>query len=143
MAPDRVRREADVSEPTYSAAASVSRATVGLMSRYTGRGPTKARTTLNTNFALVVLEDTLTKGERSLVAAGESEAVRRQRDTFHRVMRDEVIAAVEEITRRRVRACLNDITPEDGIAVLVFLFDAVPEVGGVAVANADVTVSDG
>ena len=37
----------------------------------TGRGPTKAKTTLGENAVFDVLQDTLTRGERTLVEAGE------------------------------------------------------------------------
>ena len=57
--------------PTARAAAEISRAIVQLMARSAGRGPTKARTTLDAGHALVVVEDALTTGERGLVAAGE------------------------------------------------------------------------
>ena len=113
----------------YSVAARVSTHMVGLMSRYTGRGPTKARTTLNTNFVTVILDDTLTKAETNLVAAGESESVQQQRRTFHRMMRDEAIAAVEQETGRTVRAYLSDIAPEAGVGAHVFIFEPMPETG--------------
>lgn len=122
--------------PTYSMAARISTQMVRLMSQYTGRGPTKARTTLNSNFATVVFEDTLTKAERNLVAAGEIESVCQQRRTFNRLMRGEAVAAVEEVVGRKVRAYLNDISPEDGIAVQTFVFEMRPETGEVVVAEA-------
>ena len=46
--------------------AAISNAVVQLLHEYTGRGPTKARNTIRDNFVLVILEQTLTKGERSL-----------------------------------------------------------------------------
>jgi uncharacterized protein YbcI len=116
-------------------AAQLSGRIIRLVSQYTGRGPTTARTTLNTNFAAVVLDGTLTKGERNLVAAGEEEAVRRQRETFHRLMRGEAVEAAEELTGRRVRACLTDVSPEEDVAAFLFLFDPWPETGRVVVAE--------
>jgi uncharacterized protein YbcI len=53
----------------------ISNAVVGELASTTGRGPTQARTTLGDNAVFVVLQDTLTRGERTLVGAGESEAV--------------------------------------------------------------------
>src|SRR5258706_453589 len=47
-----------------SVAADISNAVVRLLSDYTGRGPTKARTYLHEDLVSVVLRDTLTKGER-------------------------------------------------------------------------------
>jgi uncharacterized protein YbcI len=124
------------SQPLPSVAAAISRALVQLTSQYTGRGPTGARTTLNTNFALVVLEETLTRGEQSLVAAGEVDAVRRQREVFHTLMREQAVAAVEAASGRTVRACLHDISPDDGVAIEVFLFEPITETGEVFVAEA-------
>jgi len=110
---------------------------VQLTARYTGRGPNKARTTLNTNLATVLLEDTLTRAEANLVAAGELDSVRQQRRTFHNLMRDEAVAAVEHITGRRVRAYMSDIDPQQGIAAHTFVFDTQPESGIVTVAETD------
>ncbi len=116
-------------EAGYSAAARISTNMVQLMSRYTGRGPTTARTTLNTNSATVILNDTLTKAERNLVAAGESESVIQQRRTFHRLLREEAVSAVEEATGRRVRAYLADVAPDVGVGAHVFVFEEQPETG--------------
>jgi uncharacterized protein YbcI len=118
-----------VTENGYSAAARISTQMVRLMSRYTGRGPTKARSTLNTNFATVILDDTLTRAETNLVAAGEIESVLQQRRIFHRMMRDEAIAAVEHETGRTVRAYLSDIAPEAAVGAHVFIFEPAQETG--------------
>ena len=99
------------------------RATVQLMARTAGRGPTKARTSIDGGHALVVVEDALTTSERGLVAAGESGLVRRQRAALQGLIRDEAIAAVEPVTGRRVRLLLSDIAPEDGVAIQLFLFE--------------------
>jgi uncharacterized protein YbcI len=122
--------------PTPAVAARISTAIVRLVSEYTGRGPTKARTTLNTNFALVVLEDTLTKGERRLIAAGEIEIVHSQREAFQKVMRAEATAAVERISGRDVRVSLSNFSPQDGLAVELYLFVPLPETGAAVVADA-------
>ena len=130
----------DMETPTssgYSVAAQISKGIVKLISTYTGRGPTKARTTLNTNFATVLLEDALTRAERRLIAAGEHDSVRHQRDLFNRLMRDEAVAIVEGATGRRVRAYLTDIAPETDVAMFAFVFDARPETGEVSVAEAE------
>ena len=107
----------------YSVAARISKEIVKLISSYTGRGPTKARTTLNTNVATVLLEDTLTRGEQQLVRAGEYDSVRRQRAIFHRLMREDAVAAVERATGRTVSAYLSDVAPEADVAMLAFVFD--------------------
>ncbi len=59
--------------------AAISNGLVQLLSEYTGRGPTRARTYLNGSMVVCVLRDTLTKGERVaveiLMFGGEPEAV--------------------------------------------------------------------
>jgi uncharacterized protein YbcI len=52
-------------------AAEISRAVVGLWHEYTGRGPTKARTTITEDLVVVMMADTLLKAEKSLAAAGK------------------------------------------------------------------------
>jgi uncharacterized protein YbcI len=115
--------------PDGSAAAEISRAMVQLMARTAGRGPTKARTTLDTGHALVVVEDALTTSERGLVATGELDLVRRQRAALQRLIRDDAIAAVEAATGRTVRLLLSDISPEQGVAIQLFLFEPEADAG--------------
>ena len=106
-----------------SPAAEISRAIVQLMARTAGRGPTKARTTIDGGHALVVVEDAHTTSERGLVATGESGLVRRQRAALQGLIRDDAIAAVETATGRSVRLLLSDISPEEGVAIQLFLFE--------------------
>ena len=58
-----------------SIGARISNLVVHLMSTYTGRGPTKAWTSMDDELISVVLRDTLTKGERSLVSDSRSQVV--------------------------------------------------------------------
>jgi uncharacterized protein YbcI len=109
---------------------------VRLFARYFGRGPTKARTTLNTNIAVVTMADTMTRAEQNLVAAGEAEAVRAMRRTLQRTMREEAVTAVEDIVDRRVIAYMADIDTEANIAIVAFVLEAQRESGLVEVAEA-------
>jgi uncharacterized protein YbcI len=105
-------------------AGEISREIVRLVSRYTGRGPTKARTMINMNVVLVVLDDALTRAEQNLAAAGEQEAVIGMRRTFHHLMRDEVSATVEQLTGRKVVSFLSDVDPKGNRACQVFVLEA-------------------
>src|ERR1700710_2590226 len=58
---------APITSAHQSAAALISNHVVRQMSAYTGRGPTRAWTSIDGELISVVLRDTLTKGERSLV----------------------------------------------------------------------------
>lgn len=104
-----------------SKSAAISNLTVRLLSQYTGRGPTKARTFFNEDMVTVVLRDTLTKGEISLVENDHGELVLATRKTFQDVMGDDLTAGVEEILQRKVVAFLsaNHIDPD--IAIESFL----------------------
>jgi uncharacterized protein YbcI len=110
---------------------------VRLLARYAGRGPTRARTTLNSNLAVVVFSEALTRAERNLVAAGQSETVVTMRRTFQRVMREEAVGAVEEVLGRRVLAFVGDVDPEADTIAYVFTLEPVPESGVADVAEAE------
>ncbi len=104
-----------------SKSAAISNLTVRLLSQYTGRGPTKARTFFNDDMVTVVLQDTLTRAETMLAEKQHHELVLVTRKTFQDVMGNDLIAGVEEITGRTVTAFLsaNHIDPD--IAVETFL----------------------
>jgi uncharacterized protein YbcI len=95
------------------------------MREYTGRGPTKARTYLNDDLITVVLQDTLTMGERSLVRDGERELVITTRKAFQRTMSTQMVAAVERLSGRKVFAFLSDNHIDPDVAVESFVL--VPE----------------
>ncbi len=86
----------------HSPSAMISTATVQLVRRYTGRGPTKAKTLINDDLVTVLLADTLTQGERTLVANGRSERVLELRYEFQLAMRDDLVAVVEGQLDRKV-----------------------------------------
>jgi uncharacterized protein YbcI len=91
------------------------------MSDYTGRGPTRSRTYINDNVVTVVLHDTLTKGERSLVGDDRNELVLRMRKAFQDTMRHELVSGVETILGRTVIALMSDNHVDPDLAVEVFL----------------------
>jgi uncharacterized protein YbcI len=101
--------------------AAISTAVVHTLAERTGRGPTKAKTTLGTNGVFVVLEDTLTRGERTLVDAGEWAAVLDLRHRWQNVMRAEMSDRVEELTGRKVVGFMSDNHIDPDLAVEVFV----------------------
>ncbi len=104
-----------------SPAAAISNLVVRLMSEYTGRGPTKSRTYLHEDLVTVVLQDTLTKGERSLVRDGREELVLSTRLAYQMTMRNDLIAGLEQLTGRSVRAFMSANHMNPDIAVEIFL----------------------
>lgn len=99
----------------------ISNAVVGLLRDYTGRGPTHARTTVGSDTIVVTLRNSLTKAERTLAAHGQEVEVLAMRRAFQNTMRDELVAAVERLTGRRVEAFLSDNLHEPDVAVEIFL----------------------
>jgi uncharacterized protein YbcI len=95
----------------------ISNLLVRLLSEYTGRGPTKARTHFSENLITVVLQDLLTKGERSLIRDGKADFVLEMRRAYQFTMREDFTAGVEEITGREVIAFLsaNHVNPDIAI----------------------------
>jgi uncharacterized protein YbcI len=107
--------------PKGSISAAISSAVVQLMREYTGRGPTKARTYIDEDLITVVLQDTLTMGERSLVRDGEADLVLTSRKAFQRTMSTQMIAAIERHSGRSVYAFLSDNHIDPDIAVETFV----------------------
>jgi uncharacterized protein YbcI len=101
----------------------ISDAIVRVSADFIGRGPTRAKTYINGDVVFCVMEDTLTRGERSLVADGDGEAVRQMRRRFQDAMRRQVCAAVEALTERKVVSFLSDNDIEAETAIEVFLLD--------------------
>lgn len=101
----------------------ISNLVVELVSEYTGRGPTKARTYLDDDLVTVVLRDTLTKGERSLVRDGKGELVLNVRLAFQQTMRDGLVDGIEQITGRKVFAFLSANHMDPDIAIETFVLD--------------------
>jgi len=129
--------------PKGSIASAISGAVVQLMREYTGRGPTRARTYINDDLITVVLQDTLTMGERSLVRDGEVDLVLASRKAFQRTMSREMIAAVEKHSGRSVHAFLseNHIDPDIAIESFVLMGRGDGESAGNADGAADLAQS--
>ena len=85
----------------------------------------QAKTTLGENAVFVVLQDTLTRGERTLVDAGESEAVLDLRRRWQRIMRSSFTGKIERLTGRKVIGFMSDNHIDPDIAVEVFILEPV------------------
>jgi uncharacterized protein YbcI len=104
----------------------ISNTVVKALARTTGRGPTKAKTTLGENGVFVVLQDSLTRGEQSLAKAGEGQAVLDLRRRWQRVMEADVSREIEELTGRKVIGFMSDNHIDPDLAVEVFVLEALP-----------------
>jgi uncharacterized protein YbcI len=104
-----------------SVEAGISTAIVRLLREYTGRGPTKARTTYADNLVVCVLADALTTGERALLEGGKVELVLETRRAFQDTMSKAIVGEVERLTGREAFAFLsaNHVNPDIGVEVVL------------------------
>ncbi|MFN8132848.1 MAG: Na-translocating system protein MpsC family protein [Solirubrobacteraceae bacterium] len=103
--------------------AAISSSMVSVVARHTGRGPTKARTTLGDDLVVCVMGATLTPGERTLAENGHDEVVLDGRRAYQSTMAAAAIEAVERLTSRTVAAFMscNHIDPDLAAEVFVLV----------------------
>ena len=109
--------------PSAQLNAAVSSAVVGLFSKHVGRGPTKARTTIDGNLVVVLLRDGMTTAERSLVRAGKEDEVQRLRRAFQDTMEAELVETVERLTHGTVSAFMSVNHGDPDVAAEIFVMD--------------------
>jgi hypothetical protein len=80
---------------------------VQLHAEYYGRGPTKAKTYITGDLVAVVLEETFTRAERTLMDHGDVDAIQTIRRRFQQ--------------RMEVRAFLSETSMDADVAVEIFL----------------------
>lgn len=102
-------------------AVAISSMVVRVLRDHTGRGPTKSRTHMTEDLISVVVQDTPTHAERTLVANGKTEVVLAARRAFHDTMRAELVDGIEELTGRTVIAFFSDNAIDPDIALKSFL----------------------
>jgi uncharacterized protein YbcI len=99
--------------------AAVSRQLVGIYAEYYGRGPTKAKTIWRDDVVVCILEDVFTRAEQLLVDGGRFDQVRLNRQAFQDQLEPSFHKVVEDLTGRRVEACLSQVT-RSGVAAEIF-----------------------
>jgi uncharacterized protein YbcI len=97
---------------------------VKLHARLYGRGPTKAKTHVNHDLAVCILEDIFMPAEKTLIAAGNAQQVRSTRDAFQLAVEREFVAIVEQATGRKVRGFFSQVHIGSETAIEFFLFEA-------------------
>jgi len=125
-----------------SLALAISNAMGRLIAETTGRGPTKARTTIGRDHVLVMLRDTLTRGERTLAERGYSDEVLHIRRRYQDVMRVDATAMVEELLGRRVVGFMSDNHLDPDLAAEVFVLEPATGDGAGHLAEADAAIAE-
>jgi uncharacterized protein YbcI len=110
-------------EKGVSVLAQVSNEMVRIYKEQFGRGPTHSRALWSSDDVLtVVLEDTLTPAERTLVVMGQHERLRETRMFFQYASVREFCEPVERLTGRTVRAFISGIDSEvGGVSIETFI----------------------
>jgi len=103
--------------------AALSNTLVALMKEHFGKGPTAAKSFVNDEYVLTVLEDGLTQNEKTLLEAGEESLVRDYRLRFQRAVEAEFCSAVERVTDRRVLAYHSQIVFDPPRSFEIFVLD--------------------
>ena len=107
----------------------VSNLVVGIYADHVGRGPTKARSYMSGDIVVCLMEDTLTKAEKTLVRLGARR--RRDRGSERRCGRRcarRWCGGIERLTGRRVRALTSGADLDaDVISDLFLLGEQLPE----------------
>ena len=101
--------------------AMISKEIVRLQAEYYGKGPTKAKTYVFDDLVVVVLEETFTRAEKTLVQRGEADAIQHIRRRFQQHMAEDFTSVVEQATGRSVRAFLSETNIEQDVSVETFL----------------------
>ncbi len=102
----------------------VANAMVHLHKEAFGRGPTKARARFAGSDVLVVtLEDNLTVAEHKLLALGEYDRIRDQRQVLGLAFEDRKRSEVERILERRTVASICGIDPRHDLAAEIFTLE--------------------
>jgi uncharacterized protein YbcI len=114
MEPDHQKSDGEVR-------AQIATAIVRLHSEYYGKGPTRAKTYVEDDMVAVVLEETFTKAEHTLIERGETESIKQIRRRFQQAMAEEFRSVVEQATGRVVRAFLSETDVEADVSVEFFL----------------------
>ena len=96
---------------------------VGLYKAQFGRGPQRARTEwAGPDTLVVILEDTLTPVEQSLVKMGQHERLRDTRIFFQYATLEQFCEPIERLTGRKVRSFISGIdTQVEGLSTELFV----------------------
>ena len=109
---------------SQSSSARIATSAVQLLHECTGRGPTKAKTIINDSLVTILLADTLTTGERTLVEHGHGERVLQVRHDYQSAMRDQLVGIVERELDREVTAFMSQNHIDPDLAIEVFVLKA-------------------
>ncbi|HEY1518041.1 MAG TPA: Na-translocating system protein MpsC family protein [Solirubrobacteraceae bacterium] len=116
--------ESQNTEAAPSPLLTISNETVQLYKQAFGRGPTKVRTLFaDTDTVLILLEDALTAGERTLLNVGADEQLREFRQVIQDALESALRSLVERTLGRGTRALIAGFDPSQATAAHVITLE--------------------
>jgi uncharacterized protein YbcI len=106
-----------------NAAAAISNAIAGLHRTHYGRGPTRTRTVMSSDYVICFLEEVYTPVERTLIDAGRFDTVRATRNAFQDTMREAFSDAVEVAVGRKVIGFLSQVHVNPDLSIETFILE--------------------
>ena len=101
-----------------------------LIADFTGRGRDQIARLCSPGSRRMRVRGWRNQAQQNLVAAGNSELVHLQRAALQRAMGPRLIAAVERLTRPKVRLFLSGTDEHGGSAIEAFLLEGEPAMSG-------------
>lgn len=108
-------------EPPSAPALEISNALSRLHKHYVGRGPTSARTTIDGDLVVSLLEGGYTRAEQTLEENDNGDVVAAGRLGLQDAMREGMVEAVQSILGRRVRSFMSANDLRRNLQVEVFV----------------------
>lgn len=101
--------------------AEIARECARIQTQFRGRGPRRTRVIRRDDVVVVLMEDTLTTADKSLLADGKTALVEEMRREFQATMKSALVAAIERLMGARVIAFMSGNHTEPDMAVEVFV----------------------
>ncbi len=119
--PDALLSEEPMPDRVASRSLELSNAISRLHKQFIGRGPTNSRTTIDGDLVVCLLEGGFTVAEQTLSENDKHELVAAARVGLQESMRQAMIAAVQEVTGRRVRSFMSANDTEHNFQTEIFV----------------------
>jgi uncharacterized protein YbcI len=101
----------------------LSNAAAGVLAKRLGPGPTRIRAVVDRQAVVILFSDGLTKGERMQIRQGHAHHVQATRTELQRLMRDDLVDMVEDVSSRNVMVFLSHTQLDPDVGVTVFLLE--------------------
>jgi uncharacterized protein YbcI len=99
----------------------ITRSVVRMHKKYIGQGPTKARTYIDDDLVVCVLQGGFSRAERTLLDHGQTGAVIDQRQALDEALRRPLSDMIERLLERRVVGFTSAVQLDGELSTVVFL----------------------